>query len=412
MNRNVLAVVITAAVGAGLYELGYLPLGNAATRRSQPDAMHTSSTASALAAGPAVTVVRAEPAALQESVVITGTLVPRLEILVAPEIEGLRVVDLVADEGDRVTKGQILARLETETLKVQLAQNDASLARADAAIAQARSAIVSAEAHEVEARKALERGLPLKSSGAITDAVLDQRESAARMAAAALRSARDGLSLSEADRNLIAAQRRDIAWKLSRTDVKAPADGVVNRRASRIGGLASGSAVAEPMFRIIADGQVELEAEVPEVDITRLKVGQKARITLAGATAVEGLVRLVSPEVDKSTRQGKVRISLGNDPLLRIGSFARGAVETRSSNGLTVPASAVMYGTDGAFVLLVAGTRVSVRKVEPGLQMSDTLEIRSGLVAGDVIVAKSGTFLRDGDLITPVRANQAASKGN
>ena len=93
-------------------------------------------------------------------------------------------------------------------------------------------------------------------------------------------------------------------------------------------------------------------------------------------------------------------------------SFARGAVETRSSNGLTVPASAVMYGTDGAFVLLVAGTRVSVRKVEPGLQMSDTLEIRSGLVAGDVIVAKSGTFLRDGDLITPVRANQAASKGN
>ena len=343
--------------------------------------------------------------------VVTGTLVPRLEILVAPEVEGLRVVELLADDADRVEKGQLLARLETESLKAQLAQNDASLARADAAIAQARSAIVSAEARDVEARNALERGRPLKASGAITDAVLDQRESAARIAAAGLRSARDGLPLAEADKAVIAAQRRDLAWKLSRTDVKAPVSGVISRRNTRIGGLASGAAVAEPMFKIIADGQIELEAEVPEIDIARLTVGLKARIRLADADEVDGVVRLVSPEVDRSTRQGRVRISLGDNPRLRIGSFARGSVGTRSSTALAVTASAVLYGADGATVLLVDRNRVAARRVQTGLQMGDLIEISSGLVEGDTVVARAGTFLRDGDLVTPVPA-PAVSKVN
>ena len=408
MKATHMLLAALPVLGIGLYALGYF--GPAASSRqndaqSQPNAAKPAS-------APAVSVVRAKPASLRERVRITGTLVPRLEILIAPEVEGLRVVELVADEGDRVVKGQVLARLETETLKVQLAQNDASQARAEAAIAQARSAIVSAEAKEVEARNALDRGKPLKSSGAITEAVLDQRESAARTAVAMLRSARDGLTLAEADRNLIVAQRRDIAWKLSRTELKSPTDGVVNRRATRIGGVASGSAVAEPMFRIIADGQIELEAEVPEIDIARLKAGQKARITLAGTSEVEGEIRLVSPEVDKATRQGKVRISLGNDPALRIGSFARGSVETQSSTGLTVPTAAVLYGADGATVMLVTSNRVALRKVTTGLDTGEMIEIRSGLADGDTVVAKSGTFLRDGDQITPVPVNQAALKVN
>ena len=111
----------------------------------------------------------------------------------SPEVEGLRVLELLADEGDKVKKGQVLARLVAEQLDAQLAQNDANLARSDAAIAQAESQIVQSEAQSKEAAAQLERAVPLKQSGYLSGATYDQRESAAHTTAAQLIAARDGL---------------------------------------------------------------------------------------------------------------------------------------------------------------------------------------------------------------------------
>ena len=110
----------------------------------------------------------------------TGSLVAREEILVGPEVEGLRVTEVLADEGQRVKKGDVLARLVADTLDAQVAQNDASLARTTAAIAQAKSGIVQAEARLAESRNAYERAKPLRQGGHMTEAVFDQREQAAR----------------------------------------------------------------------------------------------------------------------------------------------------------------------------------------------------------------------------------------
>jgi len=182
MKRIVSLIGVALAIAGALYALGYLP-HIPVTAEISKSAVPVNATKQELA--PAVTVARAKTTDLQETVLVTGTLVPRLEVLVAPEVEGLRVVELLADEADRVEQGQVLARLEKETLKVQLAQNDASAQKADAAIAQAKSNIASAEARDTESRKALDRALPLKSSGVLSESTLDQRESAARIAAAA-----------------------------------------------------------------------------------------------------------------------------------------------------------------------------------------------------------------------------------
>ena len=85
-----------------------------------------------------VTVVRVAPADFTETVLATGSLVAREEILVGPEVEGLRVTEVLADEGQRVKKGDVLAKLVADTLEAQVAQNDAGLARATAAMAQAK----------------------------------------------------------------------------------------------------------------------------------------------------------------------------------------------------------------------------------------------------------------------------------
>ncbi|MEZ5857201.1 MAG: efflux RND transporter periplasmic adaptor subunit [Hyphomicrobiaceae bacterium] len=349
---------------------------------------------------PAVTVVRATTATFVESVLVTGSLVAREEILVGPEIDGLRVVEVLADEGDRVKKGQVLARLVSDTLEAQLAQNTAALAKSEAAIAQAQSAINSASARLAEAKNAYDRAKPLTKSGYLSESGMDQRESARLTAEATLASARDGLKLAEAEKAQVEAQRREISWRRSRTDIRAPADGLVSRRLARIGGYASG--LAEPLFRIIAKGEIELDGEVPETQLGKIREGQKVVIDVAGSGQVDGVVRLVSPEVDKATRLGRVRIFIGDKPGLRIGSFARARIQTDTSRGLALPSTAILYSDGVTSVQVVHDNKVAVRKVKIGLADGGRVEVTAGLADGDIVIARSGTFLRDGDGVTPV----------
>jgi HlyD family secretion protein len=356
----------------------------------------------------AVTVARVGPADFKETVLATGSLVAREEILVGPEVEGLRITEVLADEGMRVKKGDVLARLVADTLDAQLAQNDAALARSTAAIAQARSAIVQAEARLVEAQNAFERAKPLKAAGHMAESAYDSRQQAARTAEAQLVATRDGLKAAEAEKAQIQAQRRELDWRRGRTEVVAPADGIVSRRMARIGGYAAGA--SEPMFRIVAKGDVELDAEVTETRMAAVRVGQTALVEVAGVGEVAGSVRLVSPEVDKATRLGRVRIYLGDNPALRVGGFARGSIETATSRGLAVPASAILYGPQGASVQVVRDHRVETRPVKIGLAAGALAEVREGLVEGELVVARSGTFLRDGDAVRPLMSKAKLSE--
>src|SRR5262245_53199858 len=165
-----------------------------------------------VAPAPAVTVIKASEADFTETVAVSGSLVPRDEILVAPEVEGFRVLELMVDEGDRVKKGAVLATLVQESLDAQLAQNEASLARAEATISQKNSQIVEMRAKVAEAEANFERAKPLKTSGYLSGTIYDQREAAAKTAAAQLQAAEDGLKLAEAEKKQVEAQRRELNW--------------------------------------------------------------------------------------------------------------------------------------------------------------------------------------------------------
>lgn len=355
------------------------------------------------APAPAVTVAVATEREIVERAVVTGTLVPRDEILVSPEIEGSRVTELLAEEGDRVAKGAVLARLSREMIDTQLAQNAAAIARAEGAVAQARSSIVQAEAAQVEASLSLERAQSLAKTGNATAAVLEQRESAAKGAEGRLSAARNGLAIAQADLAQAKAQRSELDLKLARTEIRAPEGGIVSRRTARVGATASAS--AEPLFRLIARGEIELEGEVPETGLARLRAGAPASLdldTTDGPVAVSGRVRVVYPEVDRATRLGKVRIKLDADPRLRIGAFARGAVEAARRTGVAVPLASVVYGASGPTVLVVSGERVDQRPIRTGLSAGGFIEIRDGVKAGEAVVARAGSFLRDGDRVRPI----------
>ncbi|WP_267424503.1 efflux RND transporter periplasmic adaptor subunit [Methylobacterium sp. GC_Met_2] len=364
-------------------------------------AVESAAVPDAAAIAPAVTVVPAESREIVERAIVTGTLVPRDEILVSPEVEGLRITELLVEEGDRVTKGQVLARLSLEMLATQEASNAAAIARAQAAIVQAQSQIVQAEAANVEAKQALERSQSLAKTGNATAAVLEQRVSAAQGAEGRLAAAKGGLQSAQADLATARAAGSEIALRRARADIRAPEAGIVNRRTARIG--ATATAVGEPLFRLIARGEIELEGEVPETSLARIQVGNPASLDLDDGRHLQGKVRRVYPEVDRATRLGKVRIRLGDDPALRIGAFARGSVEVARRTGIAVPVSSLLYAADGrASVLVVKDGRVEARTVTPGLSADGFTELRSGVAAGESVVARAGSFLRDGDRVRAV----------
>lgn len=354
---------------------------------------------------PAVTAARVKTRDFVETILVTGSFVARDEIVVVPEVEGLRIVELRADEGDRVEAGDVLAVLENKQLAYQLEQRNASLKRANAAIEQAKSQITEAKARQVEASKSLKRAKPLRRKKYIAQSVIDQRQAAAVSANAQVASAEEGLRVAQANKAEIEAQQRELAWRVSRAEIKAPVAGLISKRNARIGEIAIGANAFSgdaPMFRLIAKGEIELDAEVPETAIAKVKAGQVAYISAAGVKDVKGTVRLVSPEIDTKTRLGRVRIFFGDDERLKIGSFGRGRIETRRATGLSVPLSAVIYTPDGPSVLLVQGGQAKSQLIKTGLVADGFQEVLSGLSEGDHVVAKAGTFLRDGDAINPI----------
>ncbi len=353
---------------------------------------------------PTVTVAPTVRREFVDRLFVSGTLVAREEALVAARIDSLAIVELDAEDGDAVAAGQVLARLDRSQLDAQLAQNDAATARAEAAIAQAQSQIEQFQAQRAWASDDFERANKLGGQ-IIAAATIEQRQVALRTAGAQLAAAMNGLALAEADRKSREGERRELLVRIARTEVKTPVAGLVSRRTARLG--ATVSSVGEPLFRIIAGGAVDLEADVPEQSLSRLAVGMPTKLRLPGVEApVDGVIRLVSEEVDKASRTGKVRIALAQGARARVGSFASGEIEIARGDGVGVPASAVQRDGAGARLLVVRDGVVEQRRVAVGIAEGEALEILSGVAAGENVVARAAAFLRPGDR---VRATLAAA---
>lgn len=350
---------------------------------------------------PTVTVATATTGEIRDLVIVTGSFIAREEVLISPEVDGLAIVEILAEEGDRVEAGQVLARLNRAMLDVQLAQNAAQIARAEASIAQSNASIAEATATKSLSHQQLQRTRQLQTTGVASNDQLDQRLSASRAATARLEAANHALHLCEADLTLARAQRRDIELRIARSEIRTPVAGIVSRRTARQGMVATAS--AEPLFRIMSGGLVELEGEVPETTLAKLKPDQSAAIDAAGSDQpLAGRVRLVAPEVGRTNRLGRVRIALTDGVRPPVGSFGRALVEVARSEGVLVPLSAVMFAQSSVTVQVVRDGVIETRPVVPGLRADNRIEIRDGLKAGEQVVAVAGSFVRNGDRVTPV----------
>lgn len=335
-----------------------------------------------------VTVVRAAPADMAQTLRLSGTLSAREDIAVSTPLQGLKIVAVYADAGDTVKRGQVLAQLEDVNADSQLRQTEAQLARAKA---QLRSQQVAA----AEAAATLKRYRPLAEADALSRQELDQQKSAAATAAANVEAAK-------ADIAQLQAQLKDSRNQRGKTQIVAPADGVIAKRNAEAGALTGPDA----LFHIIKDGTVELAADAGADELPLLQNGARAQVSVRGRNeAVGGTVRLVPPEIDSSTRLGKVRITLAHSDGLYTGTYGEANIRLPSYRAAAaLPETAVSFDSEGkASVLAVDGNgRVSRVAVTAGRKQGGMVEIVSGLANGRAVVRRASAFVNEGDTVKAV----------
>jgi multidrug efflux pump subunit AcrA (membrane-fusion protein) len=182
--------------------------------------------------------------------------------------------------------------------------------------------------------------------------------------------------------------------------LRAPASGLVTQVNTIAGAPASPQ--AGPMFRIAVNNEIDLDAEVPAVHMTKLSPGATARISREDGPDLAGRVRQVLPTIDRNTQLGHVRITLNSNPDIRIGMFAQASIDARRSCGVAIPRTAIDHLT----VQVVKGNIVETRRVRVGLVSDTSTEILEGLSVDEVVVADAGSSLHDGDRIKTVFADQ------
>ena len=167
--------------------------------------------------------------------------------------------------------------------------------------------------------------------------------------------------------------------------------------------MSSSAGGATPMFRMVRDGLVELNADVDEADFLHIRVGDPVTVTLPDASVVQGSVRLLDPEVDPQTKLGHVRVKLPVRQDLRPGGFGRATFTGTSTAARAVPEIAIRYDADGASVMVLgADNRVSQVAIKTGRRSGGYVELLQGPPEGARVLLGAASFVLPGDVFKPV----------
>ncbi|MDJ0649647.1 MAG: efflux RND transporter periplasmic adaptor subunit [Xenococcaceae cyanobacterium MO_188.B19] len=386
-----------------------------------------------------VTMVEVTSRPIEKTLEASGTVHAYELIPVMTPATGLQIKNILADEGNFVNQGQVLAKLNNSTLQAELVQAEATVRRVEARlaelkagaraeeIARAREQVISAKASLSQAeseldlvKKRVKRNRGLKQEGAISldrlDEILNQEKSSRAnldQAKARLEEAKQQLAelqagvrpeiISQAKAEVSQAKGRVqyIQARIQETIVTAPVSGIVATRNARLGEITSSS---ETLFSIIEDGKLELRLQVPETLIRAIKPEQKVRILNGNfqVPSIMGTVREVAPIIDGDSRQGTVKVDLPSQPDLKPGMFLRAEIATSQIQGKTVPTKALLPQADGTAIAFVVqeNNTVKAKSVEIGEILPDnSVEVLSGLESSDRIVLKGAAYLKDGDLV-------------
>lgn len=333
----------------------------------------------------------------------TGTVEARVSTVVSPKIEG-KLVELGVDQGDHVTRGQVIARLDNSDFVRQVEIAQANARAAAAGLERLRADKTRAEAVVRQAERLDKRSRESFAQGAATESEIDKTQEQAAVAQAEL--ARATAAIAEGEMQLTAAQKtlEYQQARLNDTVIAAPFDGLIVRRDRDPGDVVvPGSSI----FRLIALDEIWVSAWVDETAMDSLAPDQPARVVLRSAPGEDlpGHVARLGHEVDPETREFVADVAIERLPeRWAIGQRAEAYVQTDRREGVVaVPIAyvSVVDGVRGVFV--ERGGRAVWSECRFGSRGRERVEVVGGVEAGDTVVRLSNpggrAVLRDGKRI-------------
>ena len=349
--------LITLAVAVGIYVMSHV-IGAEENRSPPVDQTQV------------VSVVPLAAHAFTPHVALLGEVRPKRDIHVFATASGVRVLQLLADEGDTVRQGQPLARL------------DVAMATAQTSAAQA--SVAEAQSNAVRARGEYQRAESIRDSGALSSEAIEQRHSASVAADARLAAARAQLALVNA--------------QVQGGYVRAPVAGLVISRSVQLGAVVN----TQEMFRIAGDNRLEVSAQISETDVISMRAGQNAVFRLGDGSTVQGTLSRPPASIDERTRTGEALFDLPQDPRVRAGMHLSGEIELGQRQALAAPQDSIRYEEGRAYVFVVSPDRhVHKTYVTLGGREGDLVEVTGGVAVGANIAGAGSAFLRDGDMVRP-----------
>lgn len=357
MNRSILMPLLAIAALSGT---------SACHKSGEPEPA-----ASAAVRKPvSVTTAAVATAPVSRRLELTGTVIPKAQVSILPKASG-RVLELGAEEGARVRKGQILARLDVPEMAWQLQQG--------------RSGLAAAESNLELARDNLRRIRELREQDVASDQQLRSAEASVRLNESQVRQARASIRLLETTQ--------------SNAVVTSPIDGIVLQRQVEVGAMAGPSTALFTVAR--ADGY-QAKLSFSERDLALVREGAAVTMTSVAlpGEVFRGRVLDIAQIVDPQTRLISAKVSLERAGRLRVGMNVVGVLAAGTHQGMVVPTAAVQ--TDGAeqVVYLADGEKAVRTPVRTGIRQADRVEVLSGVEPGDRVVAQGAAFVKDGDLLT------------
>jgi RND family efflux transporter MFP subunit len=339
---------------------------------------------------PALTVdtAAADRREVVEYITVVGNLIGQATVDVVPRVAG-RLDSITAKLGDRVTRGQVIAKIEDRELQQQVKQIEQNVMVNRATVTQRES--------DLHLRKTtLARQQELLSRGLTTRQVIEDAEAAFNSAVAAV-------ELAAAQLGQTQARLDELKITLSNTIILSPVDGFVGRRNLDQGAFAGANT---PILSVVDISTVRLITNLVEKDFKRVAPGVEAVIDVDAFPGEQfsGKVSRVAPVFDAATRTASMEIEVPNPGYrLKPGMFARVKLTAeRRPDALTVPRNAVVDSDGRRGVFLIDGQSAKFQAVRTGLQDNERIEILEGLAEGTRVITTGALALREGDRITPM----------
>ena len=347
-------------------------------------------------AAPVVAVAAALTMDMRDEIGFSGEFRPYQQIDLVAQVPGF-IKRIAVDVGDHVRAGEAIAELEIPNL-----EEDIRRAQADCLVAGSRVERLEAEYADAHCQFVRLSTVAHGHPGLLADQDIDDATAKDRAAAAALSEARNDQSSSQAALDRLINTR-------ALCSITAPFAGVVTRRSADDGAFVRGgiapSAPASAVIRLSQNDRLRLMFPVPEVLASEVAVGAMVGIHIGALSEdLRAPIARFTRSIDADTRTMEVECDIANLDLRIIpGMFATITFARASArSATTVPVQAIIRGHEDAAVLLVGRDRRLVRRaVKLGVQGSDAVQVRDGIVPGDLVVISNQSSLRAGMAVVP-----------